>query len=75
MNLSWISIALTFTALFIWWFGNNQPLGFAVFMAGGILWFVAQKIQSLESKVDKNLEEKYKSTDKKKHDGEIDQEQ
>jgi hypothetical protein len=75
MNLSWISIALTFTALFIWWFGNNQPLGFAVFMAGGILWFVAQKIQSLESKVDKSLEEKYKSTDKKKHDGEIDQEQ
>jgi hypothetical protein len=75
MNLSWISIALTFTALFIWWFGNNQPLGFAVFMAGGILWFVAQKIQSLESKVDKSLEEKDKSSDKKEHDGEIDQEQ
>jgi hypothetical protein len=65
VNLSWLSIALTFTALFIWWFGNNQPLGFAVFMAGGILWFVAQKIESLESKVDKNLEERSRASNEK----------
>lgn len=62
MSLSWISIALTFTALFIWWFGNNQPLGFAVFMAGGILWFIAQKIEALESKVDKNLEDRSRAS-------------
>ena len=64
MSLSWISIALTFTALFIWWFGDNQPLGFAIFMAGGILWFIAQKIESLESKVDKSSEDRKKAPDK-----------
>jgi hypothetical protein len=64
MSLSWISIALTFTALFIWWFGNNQPLGFAVFMAGGILWFIAQKIESLERKVDKSSEDRKEAPDK-----------
>ena len=57
MSLSWISIVLTFSGLFIWWIGNNQPVGFAVFMAGGILWFVAQKIESVEKKVDKGLED------------------
>jgi hypothetical protein len=56
VSLSWISIALTFTALFIWWFGNNQPLGFAIFMAGGILWFVAQKIDSVEKNLNKRLD-------------------
>jgi hypothetical protein len=65
MSLSWISIALTFAALFIWWFGNNQPLGFAIFMAGGILWFIAQKIESVEKKIDKNLEDRDKASDKK----------
>jgi hypothetical protein len=51
MSLSWISIALTFTGLSIWWFGNNQPLGFAVFMAGGIVWFIAQRIEAVEKKI------------------------
>ena len=73
MTLSWISIALTFTALFIWWFGNNQPLGFAIFMAGGILWFIAQKIESLESKVDKSLEDRRKAPDKSEQGGNIDE--
>ena len=70
MSLSWISIALTFTALFIWWFGNNQPLGFAIFMAGGILWFVAQKIESVEKnlneRLDANSESKSKNLDEEK---------
>jgi hypothetical protein len=65
MSLSWISIALTFTGMFFWWFGNNQPLGFAIFMAGGILWFIAQKIESVEKKVDKSLEDRDKGSDKK----------
>jgi hypothetical protein len=73
MSLSWISIALTFTALFIWWFGNNQPLGFAIFMAGGILWFIAQKIESLESKVDKSSEDRKKAPDKKDQGENIDE--
>ena len=73
MSLSWISIALTFTALFIWWFGNNQPLGFAVFMAGGILWFVAQKIESVEKKVDKSLEDRSRPSDNKEPGGKIDE--
>ena len=58
MNLSWLSIALTFSGLFIWWLGNNQPLGFAVFMAGGIVWFIAQKIKSLKKKQAKSEEDK-----------------
>jgi hypothetical protein len=70
VSLSWISIALTFTALFIWWFGNNQPLGFAIFMAGGILWFVAQKIESVEKnlneRLDANSESKSKNLDEEK---------
>ncbi len=70
MSLSWISIALTFTALFIWWFGNNQPLGFAIFMAGGILWFVAQKIDSVEKNLNERLdadsESKSKNLDEEK---------
>lgn len=65
MKLSWISIALTFTALFILWFGNNQPLGFVVFLAGGILWFVAQKIEALESKVDKSLKDRNRASNEK----------
>ena len=64
MSLSWISIALTFTALFIWWFGDNQPLGFAIFLAGGILWFIAQKIESVETKVEKSLEQDSESKSK-----------
>ena len=64
MSLSWISIALTFTALFIWWFGNNQPLGFAIFMAGGILWFVAQKIDSVEKNLNERLDADSKSKSK-----------
>jgi hypothetical protein len=71
VSLSWISIALTFTALFIWWFGNNQPLGFAIFMAGGILWFIAQKIESVEKKVDKSLEDSNRVN--KKEQGKIDE--
>jgi hypothetical protein len=70
VSLSWISIALTFTALFIWWFGNNQPLGFAIFMAGGILWFVAQKIDSVEKNLNERLdadsESKSKNLDEEK---------
>jgi hypothetical protein len=70
VSLSWISIAQTFTALFIWWFGNNQPLGFAIFMAGGILWFVAQKIVSVEKNLNKRLdadsESKSKNFDEEK---------
>jgi hypothetical protein len=73
VSLSWISIALTFTALFIWWFGNNQPLGFAIFMAGGILWFVAQKIESVEKKVDKSLEDRSRPSDNKEPGGKIDE--
>jgi hypothetical protein len=64
VSLSWISIALTFTALFIWWFGNNQPLGFAIFMAGGILWFVAQKIDSVEKNLNERLDADSKSKSK-----------
>jgi hypothetical protein len=73
MSLSWISIALTFTALFIWWFGNNQPLGLAIFMAGGILWFIAQKIESVEKKVDKSLEDRSRPSDNKEPGGKIDE--
>lgn len=73
MSLSWISIALTFTALFIWWFGNNQPLGLAIFMAGGILWFIAQKIESVEKKVDKSLEDHSRPSDNKESGGKIDE--
>jgi hypothetical protein len=65
MSLSWISIALTLTGMFFWWFGNYQPLGYAIFMAGGILWFIAQKIESVEKKVDKSLEDRDKASDKK----------
>lgn len=65
MSLSWISIALTFSGLYIWWFGNNQSLGLAVFMAGGILWFVAQKIESLENKVDKSVKDRSRVSDPK----------
>jgi hypothetical protein len=64
VSLSWISIALTFTSLFIWWFGNNQPLGFAIFMAGGILWFVAQKIDSVEKNLNERLDADSKSKSK-----------
>jgi hypothetical protein len=64
MSLSWISIALTFTAVFIWWFGNNQPLGFAIFMTGGILWFIAQKIESVEKKLEQRLEQESESKSK-----------
>jgi hypothetical protein len=59
--------------LFIWWFGNNQPLGLAVFMAGGILWFVAQKIESVEKKIDKSLEDRSKPSDTKEPGGKIDE--
>jgi hypothetical protein len=53
MNLYWISIALTFSGLFMWWFGNNQTLGFAIFMAGGIVWFIEQRIEALEKRANK----------------------
>lgn len=64
MSLSWISISLTFTGMFFWWFGNNQPLGFAIFMAGGILWFIAQKIESVEKKLEKRIEQDSESNSK-----------
>jgi hypothetical protein len=46
--LAWISVAMTLTGSLIWWFGGNQQVGMAIFFTGGILWFVAQKIQSIE---------------------------
>ena len=73
MSLSWISIALTFSGLFIWWLGNNQPLGFAIFMAGGIVWFIAQKIESLENKVDKSVKDRSRVSDPKEPGGNIDE--
>jgi len=45
MLLQWTSIALTFTGIFIWWIGGNQGLGYAIFMAGGVMWFILQKAE------------------------------
>jgi hypothetical protein len=42
-------------------------------MAGGILWFIAQKIESLESKVDKSSEDRKKAPDKNERGENIDE--
>ena len=59
--LSWISVAMTLTGSLVWWFGGNQQVGMAIFFAGGILWFVAQKIQSIEVRVKKAEEAQAKN--------------
>lgn len=63
MMLSWISVAMTVTGSLVWWFGGNQQVGMAIFFAGGILWFVAQKIQSIEDRVKKTEEAQAKNKD------------
>jgi hypothetical protein len=40
MFLQWTSVALTVTGLFVWFSGANQSLGYAIFMSGGIMWFI-----------------------------------
>jgi hypothetical protein len=49
MLLQWTSIALTFTGIFIWWIGGNQGLGYAIFMAGGVMWFILQEAEQNRS--------------------------
>jgi hypothetical protein len=45
MLLQWTSITLTFTGIFVWLIVGNQGLGYAIFMAGGVMWFILQKAE------------------------------
>jgi hypothetical protein len=45
VTLQWVSVALTLTGIFIWFSGTNQGLGYGIFMAGGVMWFVLQKAE------------------------------
>jgi hypothetical protein len=35
-------VGLTLTGVFIWFTGGSQGLGYAIFMAGGVMWFILQ---------------------------------
>jgi hypothetical protein len=43
--LQWVSVALTLTGIFIWFSGTNQGLGYGIFMAGGVMWFILQRAE------------------------------
>jgi hypothetical protein len=45
MALQWVSVALTLTGIFIWFSGTNQGLGYGIFMAGGVMWFILQRAE------------------------------
>jgi hypothetical protein len=45
VTLQWVSVALTLTGIFIWFSGTNQSLGYGIFMAGGVMWFILQRAE------------------------------
>jgi hypothetical protein len=45
MQLQWVSVALTLTGVFIWFSGGNQGLGYGIFMAGGVMWFILERAE------------------------------
>ena len=53
MLLQWISVALTLTGVFIWFSGGNQGLGYGIFMAGGVMWFILQRAENKKQDKDK----------------------
>jgi hypothetical protein len=63
MLLQWTSITLTFTGIFVWLIVGNQGLGYAIFMAGGVMWFILQKAE--KSRGQRLSQEQESLTDKK----------
>lgn len=51
MMLQWISVALTLSGTIVWFSGGNQALGYGIFMTGGVMWLVLQRLEKRNSKM------------------------
>lgn len=45
MLLQLVSVALTLTGVIIWFTGGDQGLGYGIFMAGGVMWFILERAE------------------------------